>query len=181
MRASAPATLTSDVLRTVSAHMVPKRKFLPGDHRKMEVSTKETIKETRIISKGPSENMSSRSQSNTSVNEDTTFCSKYGNILRPQRLAGTQSTQSEPSRSSMSYPPAKGSTRTYALLGFVSAILSLLIVPEIFGPVAIILGAYAWKKEQGNLGIIIVILGIMFMIVGIYFTSYFALIDLLAS
>jgi hypothetical protein len=39
--------------------------------------------------------------------------------------------------------------------------------------VAIILGAYIWRKEQGNLGIMILILGIVFMIVGIEFTAYF--------
>jgi hypothetical protein len=138
-------------------------------------------RETRITSGEPSENMSSRSKSNTSINEDATFCSKHGSIPLLQRLAATQPPQSTPSQSPKSYTPVKDSTRTYALFGFVSAFLSLFIVPEISGSVAIILGAYAWRKEQGNLGITIVILGIIFMIVGIYFASYFALIDLLPS
>jgi len=47
----------------------------------------------------------------------------------------------------------------------------LFILPEIFGTAAIILGAYTWKKRQGNLGLIILILGIIFMIVGIEVTA----------
>lgn len=72
-------------------------------------------------------------------------------------------------------------TRTHATLGYISALLSLVIVPELFGTAAIILGAYTWKKEQGNRGITIVILGIIFMLVGLYFTAYFTLGDLLPS
>jgi hypothetical protein len=64
-------------------------------------------------------------------------------------------------------------------LGVVSAILSLFFVPEVFGSVAIILGAYLWRKEQANHGIIIVILGIACMIVGIEFTAPFWLGGLL--
>jgi hypothetical protein len=39
--------------------------------------------------------------------------------------------------------------------------------------VAIILGAYVWKREQGNRGIMILILGIVCMIVGIEVTAYY--------
>jgi hypothetical protein len=78
-----------------------------------------------------------------------------------------------------SYPSTRSGTGTFATLGIISAILALFIVPEIFGSAAIILGAYTWKQEQGNRGIAIVILGIVCMLVGIYFTSIFALIDLL--
>jgi hypothetical protein len=75
----------------------------------------------------------------------------------------------------------KRGTRTYAIMGFIGAVLSLFMIPEIFGSAAIILGAYTWRKEKGNLGIFIVILGIIFMIVGIEFTAYLILIDLLPS
>jgi hypothetical protein len=44
-------------------------------------------------------------------------------------------------------------------------------LPEIFGAAAIILGAYTWKNRQGNLGPIVLILGILFMIVGIEVTA----------
>ena len=68
--------------------------------------------------------------------------------------------------------------RTYAILGSVSAVLSLLILPEAFGTAAIVLGAYVWRMEAGSRGLTMLILGIMFMLIGIYFTSAFALIDL---
>lgn len=66
----------------------------------------------------------------------------------------------------------------YSSIGIFCAFLSLLIVPEIFGAAAIILEAYVWKHEQGNRGLVLIILGVICMLVGVYFTSYFALIDL---
>jgi hypothetical protein len=72
-------------------------------------------------------------------------------------------------------------TRTYAILGFISAVLSLLIVPELFGSAAIVLGAYTWRKKQGNLGLIVLILGIICMTVGIEVTAPFWLGSLLPS
>lgn len=68
-------------------------------------------------------------------------------------------------------------------MGFIGAVLSLFIIPEIFGSAVIILGAYTWRKEKGKRKSwnIIVILGIIFMIVGIEFTAYLILIDLLPS
>jgi membrane-bound ClpP family serine protease len=72
-------------------------------------------------------------------------------------------------------------TRRFSILGFISAVLSLFIMPEVFGSVAIILGAYTWKREQGNRGITIVILGIICMIVGIEVTAPFWLGGLLPS
>jgi membrane-bound ClpP family serine protease len=67
-------------------------------------------------------------------------------------------------------------------LGFLSAIISLFIVPEIFGSVAIILGAYAWRMEgpnSHNLGLFVIIVGIICMLMGIYYTSYFGLYNIL--
>jgi hypothetical protein len=72
-------------------------------------------------------------------------------------------------------------TRTYAILGFISAVLSLFIVPEVFGSATIVLGAYTWRREQGNLGLIVLILGIICMIVGIEVTAPFWLGGLLPS
>jgi hypothetical protein len=91
------------------------------------------------------------------------------------------SSQSSPPQSGPSFPPAGGNAGIRATLGIVSAVLSLIIVPEIFGPIAIILGAYTWRKEQGNRGLYIVIIGIICMLVGLYFTSIFELGDLLPS
>jgi membrane-bound ClpP family serine protease len=69
----------------------------------------------------------------------------------------------------------------YVTSGIICAILSLIIVPEIFGALAIVFGAYAWKKEEGNRGLYVIIIGIVCMIVGIYFTSLFELGDLIPS
>jgi hypothetical protein len=58
--------------------------------------------------------------------------------------------------------------------------VSLFFIPEIFGPAAIFLGAYLWRMERGRRGLNIMILGIVCMFLGIYFTALFALIDLVA-
>jgi membrane-bound ClpP family serine protease len=53
-------------------------------------------------------------------------------------------------------------------------------MPEIFGSVAILLGAYAWRMEgpnSRNLGLVVIIAGIICMLVGIYLTSYYGLYD----
>lgn len=114
------------------------------------------------------------------LDEDAAFCSKCGSTLR-QQLTTPPSPQSTSPPSAPSYPPARDMTRTYAILGFISAVLSLLIVPELFGSAAIVLGAYTWRKKQGNLGLIVLILGIICMIVGIEVTAPFWLGGLLPS
>lgn len=78
-------------------------------------------------------------------------------------------------------PSARNKTGAFAIFGFISAVLSLFIFPEIFGSAAIVLGAHTWRREHGNRGIIIVILGIICMLIGIYFTAYPALVDLIPS
>ena len=77
--------------------------------------------------------------------------------------------------------PSRDKKEMFAILGFISAVLSLFIIPEVFGSVAIVLGAYTWRREQGNRGIIIVILGIICMIVGIEVTAPFWLGGFLPS
>ena len=70
----------------------------------------------------------------------------------------------------------------YFNLGVLCAVIGLFVLPEIFGSAAIILGAYAWRLERDenrNLGLILIILGIVAMLVGIYYTSYFGLYDIL--
>jgi hypothetical protein len=106
------------------------------------------------------------------LDEDAAFCSKCGSALR-QQLTAPPSPQSTSPPSAPSYPPARDTTRTHAILGFISAVLSLFIVPEVFGSAAIVLGAYTWRKKQGNLGLIVLILGIICMIVGIEVTAPF--------
>jgi len=75
------------------------------------------------------------------------------------------------------HPPRRGYAGLVSF-GLLCAFLSLIIVPEIFGSIAIIFGAYVWRIERDdsrNYGLIVLILGIIFMIIGIYFTSYFTL------
>ncbi len=76
----------------------------------------------------------------------------------------------------------KRNTSLYFNLGILCAFISLLVVPEIFGSAAIILGAYTWRMERDenrNRGLVLIIVGIVAMLVGIYYTSYFALYDIL--
>lgn len=59
----------------------------------------------------------------------------------------------------------------YATLGILGAIASLFILPEIFGFVAVILGAMVWKNEQGNKGLYIIVAGLVCMVIGIEITA----------
>jgi len=60
------------------------------------------------------------------------------------------------------------------------AFIGLFIFPEIFASAGIILGAYAWKKQEGNSGLYIVIFALACLLIGLYFTA-FILADLLPS
>lgn len=78
--------------------------------------------------------------------------------------------------------PQKRSATLYFGAGILCAIISLLVIPEIFGSAAIILGAYVWRMERDenrSRGLILIILGIVTMLVGLYYTSYIALYDFL--
>ncbi len=112
--------------------------------------------------------------------DEAAFCAKCGSLLRPHEPIAVPSSRSVSPPLSPSYPirgVSGASVRTYAILGSVSAVLSLFVLPEVFGTVAIVLGAYVWRREAGNRGLTMLILGIVFMLTGIYFTSAFALID----
>jgi membrane-bound ClpP family serine protease len=76
----------------------------------------------------------------------------------------------------------KRSAALYFNVGLLCAIISLVVLPEIFGSAAIILGAYAWRMERDenrNRGLLLIILGIVAMLVGIYYTAYFGLFTIL--
>jgi membrane-bound ClpP family serine protease len=78
--------------------------------------------------------------------------------------------------------PRKQNLGLYFNIGIFCAFISLVVVPEIFGSAAIILGAYVWRMERDenrNRGLVLIIFGIIAMLVGIYYTSYFALYDIL--
>ena len=117
------------------------------------------------------------------ITETGTFCSKLDPVPRLRQLAATSLPELTPSSESPLYPPRKHNLGTFATLGSISAFLSLFIIPEIFGSAAIILGAYTWRMERDdsrNRGLFVLIIGIIFMIVGIY-TGYFTLGDLIPS
>lgn len=70
------------------------------------------------------------------------------------------------------YPYIKPSTRTHYALGVICAFVGLFFIPEILSSVAIVLGAYSWRKDQGNQGLYLVIFGIVSMLVGLYVTAF---------
>jgi len=124
------------------------------------------------------------SKYNTVTNADH----QRGSVLQPPQSMAAQSPEpmSSPSYTSAQPPPqwpsptpSRALRRSYFNYGVLSAVLSLFFLSEIFGSVAIILGAHTWKKEEGNRGLTLLILGIICMLVGIYFTAYPLLIDLL--
>jgi len=65
----------------------------------------------------------------------------------------------------------------YFILGIGSAAIGLFFLPELLDSLAIVAGAYLWRREAGerNRGLGIVILGILCMLVGLYFTSVVSL------
>ena len=74
------------------------------------------------------------------------------------------------------------SASTYYYIGAVCAFVSLIVIPEIFGSVAIVMGAYCWRLECGqnrNRGIYVIVLSLIAMFVGLYYTSYFSLYNIL--
>jgi hypothetical protein len=67
-------------------------------------------------------------------------------------------------------------------VGGLCAVISLFVLPEIFGAIAVVLGAYVWRldcAESNNRGVWVVILSVVFMLVGIYYTSLIAWGDFL--
>jgi hypothetical protein len=101
---------------------------------------------------------------------------------KSQRLIASSPSQSSGSSAPARHPPKKHDDGALLGMGLLSAFVSLVILPEIFGSMAIILGAYAWRMERDHsrsFGLVVLVLGIAFMIAGIYFTAYFVLGDFL--
>jgi hypothetical protein len=71
-------------------------------------------------------------------------------------------------------PAPSGKFRLLIFVGGLSAIIGLFFFPEIFEAIAILLGAYTWRNERGMGGLYLIIVGIAFMILGIYYTSYYS-------
>jgi hypothetical protein len=80
--------------------------------------------------------------------------------------------------------PQRNKAGTYFLIGGVLAVVSLFVLPEVFGTAAAVMGAYVWRldcAESNNRGVWVVILGVVFMLVGIYYTAFFGLYNILPS
>jgi hypothetical protein len=78
--------------------------------------------------------------------------------------------------------PQGRSAGTYANVGVLCAIVALFVMPEVFGTAAAVLGAYVWRLDCGQprqRGAWVVVLGVVFMLVGIYYTSLYGLYDIL--
>ena len=113
------------------------------------------------------------------VSSQATFCSRCGATLQPQQPFTSPGPQPVPSSSPPPRAYQAAAPRSYAALGIVSAFLGLFIVPEIFGSIAVIIGAMVWKSDEGSRGLAIIVAGLVCMLIGIYITSFFALGDLL--
>ncbi len=77
--------------------------------------------------------------------------------------------------------PKTRNVTSLMIASVISAVFSLIVLPELFVSIAFVLGAYVWrieKDEKRNRGLMLIILGIICMIIGIYFTAYFELGDL---
>lgn len=55
--------------------------------------------------------------------------------------------------------------RIYGILGIVSAVLSLIVLPILFGPAAVILGIIAMNKNDKTLGITAIVLGVVLAVI----------------
>jgi len=63
--------------------------------------------------------------------------------------------------------------RKYSILGILFAVLSLIVLPIVFGPLAIIFGVIAVLKGDIKWGIIAIVLGVVLAVVSILLAIYF--------
>jgi len=78
--------------------------------------------------------------------------------------------------------PHNRSASLYLNVGIACAFISLFVVPEILGSAAVILGAYVWRldcNESRNRGVLLIIFALVAMFIGLFYTSFFALFDIL--
>lgn len=107
------------------------------------------------------------------VEEDSIYCTNCGATISIQPQS-TQSSTSIPYRGA-SYPPQRDSTKILITLGYVFSAISLFIMPEIFGTIAVVLGVNIRKRGRGNT---ILILGSICLLLGLFVTAAFSLFDL---
>jgi len=97
-------------------------------------------------------------------------------------MSGPSMPEQPQSSGALRFPNQIRGTALYINAGIICSIIAIFILPEIFGSAAIILGGYAWRleySESKNRGLIVIIIGIITMLVGIYYTSFFGLYNIL--
>jgi hypothetical protein len=97
-------------------------------------------------------------------------------------MSNTPSVPETPQPSAGYALPQKRNAGLYVNGGVLCAVISLFVLPEVFGSAAIILGGYAWRidcNETKNRGLWVIIIGIITMLAGIYYTSFFGLYNIL--
>ena len=70
----------------------------------------------------------------------------------------------------------KNKGRVLSIIGLVCAIISLLLLPILFGPAAIVLGYFARKKGDKTFGLVVIVLGAVFMVIGMVLGALVALL-----
>jgi len=63
--------------------------------------------------------------------------------------------------------------RIYSIFGIVFAVLSLIVLPIVFGPLAVIFGIIAIYKKDTKLGIAVIILGVALAVISTLIAMYF--------
>ena len=67
----------------------------------------------------------------------------------------------------------KSSGRKYSNLGLVFAILSLVVLPIVFGPLAVIFGVKGYLSGDEKRGILAIILGVVLAVISTFLGAYF--------
>ena len=90
----------------------------------------------------------------TDNTEGNRFCNSCGNTLMDRGYNTGQGSYN-------SWDQEKPEGRNYAILGIVFAFCSLIILPIIFGPLAVIFGILAVLKDDSSWGIAAIVLGVV--------------------
>jgi uncharacterized membrane protein YvbJ len=106
---------------------------------------------------------------------DAVFCTYCG---VPLALASASGVSPAPVPSSVPPVETKKDVTGIAAIGIICAFAALVFLPPVFGIIAIVLGAYGLSKapeNQKRICWVSIILGIVFMVLGMLFSIYVAL------
>lgn len=71
--------------------------------------------------------------------------------------------------------PVESEGRIYSILGIVFAVLSLVVLPIVFGPIAVILGIIGYLKGDRNLGMTAIVLGVVLSVLSTLIATWIIL------